>query len=154
MADDQEKNTEILKEHAPPELDEGDKKIAKKRAKKHGIPQEVAEEGRRQEKSIKIVQELTNEYNAKLNELGFVLEAVLKFSPKGIKPGFDLRPMNGDEMAFFKGKKESDARGEKEKVESTVDEKNTKESEESTEEVKDESAAVAPVEPLDVPKAQ
>lgn len=155
MSDDQKENTELLKKHAPPELDEGDKKIAKKRAKKHGIPQEVAEDGRRQEKSIQIVQQLTNEYNAKLNELGFVLEAVLKFDPKGIKPGFDLRPMNGAEMAFFKGKKDREAA---EAAKPATDEKKPDEVAAPEGEAKEPQAEKpaeenAPVEPLEVPKA-
>ncbi len=100
----EEVKKESLGEYKKAELSEADKKIAKKRSKKHGVSQEIAEESRRQELNIEQVKALTNEYNQKLNELGFVLEAVLKFTVKGITPSFDIRPMNAQEIAFFQAK--------------------------------------------------
>lgn len=161
MPDETNDKAELLDKHAPPELDEGDKRIAKKRAKKHNIPQELAEAGRRQEKSVQIVKALTNEYYKKLNELGFVLNAILKFKEDGIIPTFDLRPMNGDEIIFYQKKKEADAKAEADKkmqqatsgptpvpVEGATAEKPQEQAEEKTGPENEEKVA-----PIDVPQA-
>lgn len=94
------------------ELSEEDKKIAAKRAKKKGVPVELSEEARRQELNTKQAQHLTIEFNSKLNALGFVLQPVLRRFPDSITAGFDLRPMDANELMQFKAAME--AKGQKE----------------------------------------
>lgn len=103
----QEPQGEMLSKVEPAELTEEDKKIAKKRAKKMNIPPELAEEARRQEKNVPLVHALTNEYDAKLKELGFVLKPKLHISEQGIKPGFELRPMDGQELLKYNAAKDA-----------------------------------------------
>lgn len=88
-------------------LTDEDKKIAKKRAKKMNISPEMAEEARRQEKNIARVHALTEEYDRKLKELGFVLKPKIHISEQGIKPGFELRPMDGQEMMKYNAAKQA-----------------------------------------------
>ena len=103
----QETHGEMLSKVEPAELTEEDKKIAKKRAKKMGISVELAEEARRQELNVAAVHALTNEYDAKLKELGFVLKPKLVISEQGIKPGFELRPMDGQELLKYNAAKDA-----------------------------------------------
>lgn len=100
-----EQNKEQLAANASAELTPEDKKIAAKRAKKKSVPVEVAEEARRQELNAKQAQMLTIEYNEKLNALGFVLQPVLRRFPDSLVAGFDLRPMDANEMAQYNARK-------------------------------------------------
>ena len=100
-----EQNKEQLAANASAELTPEDKKIAAKRAKKKSVPVEIAEEARRQELNAKQAQMLTIEYNDKLNALGFVLQPVLRRFPDSLVAGFDLRPMDANEMAQYNARK-------------------------------------------------
>lgn len=101
----EETQGEMMSSVQQEELTEEDKKIAKKRAKKLNITPELAEEARRQEKNVKLVHQLTQEYDTKLKELGFVLKPKLIVTAEGIKPGFDLRPMDGQELLKYNAAK-------------------------------------------------
>lgn len=103
-------------------LTDEDKKIAKKRAKKMNISPEMAEEARRQEKNIARVHALTEEYDRKLKELGFVLKPKLHISEQGIKPGFELRPMDGQELLKYNATKQA-VDAEKKRLDDLAEEK-------------------------------
>lgn len=113
-----ETNQDQLEANGSAELTESDKKIAAKRAKKKNVPVEIAEEARRQELNAKQAQTLTIEYNNKLNALGFVLQPVLRRFPDSMVAGFDLRPMNAEELIQYKTSMEmkSKAKGEAQPV--------------------------------------
>ena len=101
-----EENKDQLDASASAELSAEDKKIAAKRAKKKAVPVEIAEEARRQELNARQAQTLTIEYNNKLNALGFVLQPVLRRFPDSFVAGFDLRPMDANELAQYKASEE------------------------------------------------
>ncbi len=116
---DAEIEADKLAEYEPAELDEGDLKIAKKRAKKANVPEMVAQIARQQEKSWKMATALTVEYHKKLNGLGFVLATKIAYNEQYIRPVFDLRPMSEHEIQTHKkavedeAKKESEAQADK-----------------------------------------
>lgn len=114
----EEQNKDQLSANATAELTPEDKKIASKRAKKKNVPVELAEEARRQELNAKQAQMLTIEYNNKLNALGFVLQPVLRRFPDSMVAGFDLRPMDAEELIQYKTSMEmkSKAKGEAQPV--------------------------------------
>lgn len=112
--------TKTLDEFKSAELDESDSKIIKKRAKKLGIDKEVVEKARVQEKNFKTAQGLIVHFSEKLQDLGFVLEAVIHYNPNGIRPAFDLRPMNLAELQQHEAKKNSPAAAPVEKTEEPV----------------------------------
>lgn len=101
--------TKSLDEFKSAELTEEDAKIVKKRSKKLGIDKEVVEKARIQEKNFKAAQGLIVHFSEKLQDLGFVLEAVIKYAENGIRPAFDLRPMNIDELKTHELKLKSKA---------------------------------------------
>lgn len=105
----EEQNKDQLSANATAELTPEDKKIASKRAKKKNVPVELAEEARRQELNAKQAQMLTIEYNNKLNALGFVLQPVLRRFPDSMVAGFDLRPMNLNELQIHEAKSRAKA---------------------------------------------
>lgn len=89
------------------ELTDEDAKIVKKRSKKMGIEKEAVEKARIQEKNFKTAQGLIVHFSEKLQDLGFVLEAVIRYNENGIRPAFDLRPMNLVELQQHEAKKNS-----------------------------------------------
>lgn len=101
-----EQNKDQLAANASAELTPEDQKIVAKRAKKKGVPVELAEEGRRQELNATQAQQLTIEYNSKLNALGFVLQPVLRRYPDSLVASFDLRPMDANELIQYKTSQE------------------------------------------------
>lgn len=92
MADDQ------LDENKPIELTAEDEKIAAKRAKKRDLSPEQAELQRKQEINFKKAQALIQEFQIKMNSLGFTLQPALRYSDYGIKPANDLRALSLEEM--------------------------------------------------------
>lgn len=86
------------------ELNDEDTKIVKKRSKKLGIDKEAVAKARIQEKNFKTAQGLIVHFSEKLQDLGFVLEAVLRYNENGIRPHFDLRPMNLTELQIHEAK--------------------------------------------------
>ena len=90
-------NDDQLEENKSVELGPEDAKIVQKRAKKHGLSPREAGLQRKQQLNLKQAQALIQEFNIKLNTLGFALQPVLNYSDYGIKPANNLRPLTLEE---------------------------------------------------------
>lgn len=75
------------------EVSESDVKIARKRAKKTGLPEDVALHARWVQKNTEKAGELFQEFQYRLALLGHVIEGKLSFTDAGITPKISFRPL-------------------------------------------------------------